>query len=160
MLKKNKPTLKKNWALVPCMLYFFIHPQPNNIGPARQQPRALFLISLSLVGEGRGHSYCILVLRLLDYMGFAMKAKTEWKIRRGVGGGTHSIPTALGLGISAPTHAPKIPSLVWDWEGAQKCFILHNQTTGDLKSHHLQARATLTAMSVPHGHLFFLQNCR
>ena len=48
-----------------------------------------------------------------------------------------------------PTH-PKFPSFfVWDSEGAQKCFILRDQTTGDLKSHHLQARATLTALSVP-----------
>ena len=38
--------------MVPCILYFFIHPQPNNIGPAWQQPRALFLISLGLVGGG------------------------------------------------------------------------------------------------------------
>ena len=83
-----------------------------------------------------------------------MEAKTEWKMGGGGGGGggTHSRPTAMGLGISAsppPTHAPKFPSLIWDWEVAQKCFILSDQTTGDLKSHHLQARATLTAMSVP-----------
>ena len=44
---------------------------------------------------------------------------------------------------------PKFQSFVWDWEGAQKCFILHDYTTGDLKSHHFQARATFTAMSVP-----------
>ena len=39
-----------------CILYFFIHPQPNNIGPARQQPRdwGSLLNSLSLVGEGGG----------------------------------------------------------------------------------------------------------
>ena len=60
-------------------------------------------------------------------------------------------------GINAPTHAPKFPSLVWDWEGAQKCFILHDQTTGDLKSHHLQARATPTAMPVPPRPPFFLK---
>ena len=68
----------------------------------------------------------------------------------GGGGGTHSSPPGLGLGKSAhpPTH-PKFSSFVWDWEGEQKCFMLRNQTTADLKSHHLQARATLTAMSVP-----------
>ena len=40
--------------MFPCILYFFIHPQPNNIGPARQQPRDWdsLLISLSLVGGG------------------------------------------------------------------------------------------------------------
>ena len=39
--------------------------------------------------------------------------------------------------------------IVLDWEGAQKCFILRDQTTGDLKSPHLQGRVTLTALSVP-----------
>ena len=38
--------------MIPCILYFFIHPQPNNIGIARQQPRewGSLLLSLSLVG--------------------------------------------------------------------------------------------------------------
>ena len=100
--------------------------------------------------RGEGHSYYLLALRLQDYMGFAMEASTEWRI-----GGTHSRPTALILGISAPpppphTHIPIISELfVWDWEGAQKCFILRDQTTVDLKSYHLQARVTLTALSVP-----------
>ena len=48
-----------------------------------------------------------------------------------------------------PPPSPIILSFVWDWEGAQKCFILCNQTTGDLKSHHLTTRVTLTALSVP-----------
>ena len=61
---------------------------------------------------------------------------------RGGGGGGRRTLQPHSLGISAPTHAPKMPSLVWDWEGG-------DQTTGDLKSHYLQARATLTAMSVP-----------
>ena len=47
-----------------------------------------------------------------------------------------------------PTH-PKFPSFVGDWEGAQKCFIPRDQTTKDVKSHHLQAPVTLTALSVP-----------
>ena len=77
-----------------------------------------------------------------------MEASREWKM--GGGGGTHSSPTALGLGISAPPqHTPQIFEFFWDWEGAQKCFILRDQTTGDLKSHHLPARVTLTALSVP-----------
>ena len=71
-------------------------------------------------------------------------------IEDGGGGGTHSSPTALGLGISAPPqHTPNFLFFVLDWEGAQKCFILRDQTTGDLKSHHLQARVTLKALSVP-----------
>ena len=75
-----------------------------------------------------------------------MEASTEWKI----GGGTHSSPTALGLGTSAPPqHTQNFRFFVLDWEGPQKCFILRDQTTGDLKSHHLQAWVTLTALSVP-----------
>ena len=48
-------------------------------------------------GDGRGHSYYILAFRLLDYMGFAMEAKTEWKM------GGHTLqPHSLGTGISDP----------------------------------------------------------
>ena len=43
--------------------------------------------------EGGGHNYYSLALRLLDYMGFATEASTEWKI------GVH-------------TQAPQS----WDWE--------------------------------------------
>ena len=51
--------------------------------------------------------------------------------------------------ISAPPPTtPNFRVFVWDWEEAQKCFILRDQTTGDFKSHHLQARVTLTALSV------------
>ena len=64
-------------------------------------------------------------------------------------GGTHSSPLALGLGISAPTHPSQISEFCLGLGGAHTCFILRNQTTADLKSHHLQAWATLTAMSVP-----------
>ena len=136
--------------MFPCILYFFIQTQRNNIGPARQQPRdwGSLLISLSLVGGG-GHSYYLLALRLLDYMGFAMEAWTEWKMG---GGGGHTLqPHNLGTGDKGPS--PNIPQFskffVWDWEGAQKCFIHGDQTTGDLKSHHLQAQVTLTALCVP-----------
>ena len=46
-------------------------------------------------------------------MGFAMEASTEWN-------------------ISVPRHPPQISEFfVWDSEGAQKCFILRDQTTGD-----------------------------
>ena len=96
--------------------------------------------------EGRGHSYYILALRLLDHMGFQWNQK-----RSGRWGGGHTLqPHSLGTGDKCPpsTH-PKFPSFVWDWEGAHKCFILRDQTTEDLKSHHLQAWATLIAMSVP-----------
>ena len=64
-----------------------------------------------------------------------------------MGGGLQ--PQSLGIRDKCPPPTlPKFLSLVWDSEGAQKCFILHDQTTGDLKSHHLQAGAILTATSV------------
>ena len=64
---------------------------PNNIGPARQQSRdlgSLFYFS--------GHSYYVIALRLIDYMGFAMEAKTKWKMGKGVG-----------------VHAPAPQPFVW-----------------------------------------------
>ena len=68
-----------------------------------------------------------------------METTMEWKTW-----GTH-IPAPqswdFGLGISAP-DPPQ--SVVWEWEGAQKCFILRDKTTGDLKSHHLQALVIFT----------------
>ena len=76
-----------------------------------------------------------------------MEAKTEWKMG-GVWGGAHSSPTALELGISAPSNHPKFPEFCLGLGGGTKEFILHDQTTGDLKSNHLQAQATLTALSV------------
>ena len=80
---------------------------------------------------GGGHNYYSSALRLLDYMGFATEASTEWKM--GGGGGTHPSATALGLRISAPPlPTPNFRDFVWDWEGAQKCFILRDQTTGNL----------------------------
>ena len=72
-------------------------------------------------------------------------------------GGTHSSPTALGLGISA-SHPPQISQFfVWDWEGAQKCFILRNQTTGDLTF--TSPGQTHSPVCAPHGLLFFQQSC-
>ena len=69
------------------------------------------------------------------------------------GGGTqHTLqPHSLWTGDMCPPHPPQFFRVffVWDWEGAQKCFIVCDQTSGDLKSHHLQARVTLTALSVP-----------
>ena len=74
----------------------------------------------------------LLALRLLDYMG----ATTEWKM-----GGGHTLqPHSLGTGNKCPNHP--------NFKGAQKCFIFHDKTTGDLKSHHLQALVTLAALSV------------
>ena len=123
------------------ILYFFIHPQPNNIGPARQQPRdwgSLFHFSES--GRGRGAQ-----LLLISF------ASTR----------LHGICNGSINGMEDKClHPPKISEFfVWDWEGAQKCYILPNQTTGDLKSYHLQAWITLTALSVPPRPPFLSQLC-
>ena len=65
----------------------------------------------------------------------------------------HGICNGSINGIEDKCPPPPTPNFrfffVWDSEGAQKFFILRDQTTGDLKSHHLQARATLTSLSVP-----------
>ena len=63
-------------------------------------------------------------------------------------------PDSLNWELWGCAPQPKFPSFVWDWEGAQKYFILHDQTTGDLKSHHLQARVTFKALSLPPRPLF------
>ena len=74
-----------------------------------------------------------------------MEAKTEWKIEGG-----HTLqPHSLVSSDNCPPPTPNFRFFFWDREGAQKCFILRNQTTGDLKSHHLQARITLTSLSMP-----------
>ena len=105
----------------PVFCTFFIHPKPNYIGPARQQPRDWgSLLNFSESGRG-GHSNYLLALRLLGYMGFA-----EWKQQRngkwwGGGGGTHSSPTALGLGISAPIP-PQISEFCLGLGGGTKVF--------------------------------------
>ena len=98
MLKKTiEPTPeKKVWHRFPCILYFFIHPQPNNIGPARQQPRALFLISLSLFGGGLGAQLLHISFVTTGLHGICNGSKNGMEDRV-----THSSLTALGLGISA-----------------------------------------------------------
>ena len=69
-----------------------------------------------------GHSYYLFDLPLLDYMIFAMEASTVWKI--GGGGATHSSPTALGLGISAPPqHTPNFRFLFWTGRGHKSVLI-------------------------------------
>ena len=117
---KQSTYLRKNWAYFPCILYFFIHPKPKNTGPARQEPRDLGSLNFSESGRrrgGGGHSYYLFALPLLDYMRFAMEASTEWQIGGG-GGGTHSSPTALGLGISAPPqHTQNFRFLLWTGRG-------------------------------------------
>ena len=78
-----------------------------------------------------------------------MEATTDWKMGAGYTLQPHSLGIADKCPPPPPRTQPKFPSFVWDLEGAQTCFIFRDQTTGYLKSHHLQARVTLTALSVP-----------
>ena len=92
--KRSSPHLRKKvWHRFPCILYFFIHPQPNNIGPTR----ALFLISLSLFGGGLGAQLLHISFVTTGLHGICNGSKNGMEDRV-----THSSPTALGLGISAP----------------------------------------------------------
>ena len=67
------------------------------------------------------------------------------------GGGTHSSPAASGLGISAPANTPQFSEFCLGLGGGTKVFYPRRPDSGDFKSHHLQARVTLTALSMPPG---------
>ena len=55
-------------------------------------------------------------------------------------GGGHTLQSySLGARDKCPHHQPQISEICLVLVGAQKCKILHDQTTGDLESHHLQA---------------------
>ena len=140
-----------------CNLYFFIHRQPNNIGPAWQQPKALFLISLSLVGEGRGHSYYILALRLLDYMGFAMEAKPEWKM--GVG---HTLqPHSLGTGDRCPhPPTPNLQVLFGTGRGHKNDLCSPTRLQQVYNAIIYKPRPHSQPCLCPHDHLFFPNSSR
>ena len=86
----------------------------------------------------------------LDYMEFAMQATTEWK-RGHIWDILAAVqPHSFGLGISAPTPCFRVL-----FGKVQQCCISRDQTTGDLKSHHLQAG--VTALSVSPSPPFFQQ---
>ena len=143
--KKIVHTLEKMGIGSPVFCTFFIHPKPNYIGPARQQPRDWgSLLNFSESGRG-GHSNYLLALRLLGYMGFA-----EWKQQRnGKWWGGHTLqPHSLGTGDKYPHPTPNFRVLLGTGRG-HKSVLSSDQTTGDLKFNHLQARVTLSALSVP-----------
>ena len=112
--------LRKTGHIFPCILYFFIHPQPNNIGPARQEPRHWGSLNFSKSDRRRGGAQLLLIC-------FATTRLPEicnGSIDRMEDGGTHSSPTALGLGISAPSpqHTPNFRFFCFGLGGGTKVF--------------------------------------
>ena len=69
---------------------------------------------------GGGHNYYSLALRLLDYMGFATEASTEWKMGGGHTPQRHSFGTANKC--PPPTH-PKFPRFCLGLGGGTKMFF-------------------------------------
>ena len=111
-----------------------------------QQPRDCGSLFNFWVWSGEGAQ---LLAWRQDCMGFAMQATTEWK-RGHIWDILATVqPHSLGTGDKCP-----IPCFRVLFGNVQQCSILRDKTTGDLKSHHLQAG--VTALSVPH--LFFQQN--
>ena len=137
---------------------FFHSPQPNNIGPARQQPRdwGSLLISLSLVGEG-GAQILLIALRLLDYMGFAMEASTEWKMEGGHTLQFHSLGT--GDKCPPPQHTQFSEFFCLRLGGGTKVFYPRRPDYGRFKIPSFTSPGPLTALSVPPGPHFFQQSC-
>ena len=86
--------------MFPCILYFFTYRQPNNIGPARQQPMdwGSLLISLSLVG-GVGAQLLLISFATTRLHGICNGS--IYGIEDGGGGG--------GGGAHTPAPQP------WDW---------------------------------------------
>ena len=116
--------------------------EPRSLGTG-----ALFLISES--GRGRGAQ---LLTSRPDYMGFAMQATTEWK--RGLIWDNLATLLLHSLGTGHKCPPPPSPCFRVLFGKVQQCSILCDQTTGDLKSHHLQARGH---SSICAPHLFFQQ---
>ena len=98
---------------------------------------ASFLIS----GSGRGEGAQLLGWRP-DCMGFAMQVTTEWKRGHFWDILATFQPHSLGTGDKCPPPCFRVL-----FGNVQQCSILRDQTTEDLKSHHLQAG--VTALSVP-----------
>ena len=107
--------------MFPCILYFFIHPQPNNIGPARQlQPRdwgSLFKFSESR--RRRGAQLLLISFATTRLHGICNGSNN--RMEDGGGGGHRLQPHSLGTGISAP-HPPQISEFCLGLVGGTKVF--------------------------------------
>ena len=87
--------------MFPYILYFFIHLQPNNIGPVGQLPRDWSSLNFSESGWGRRWAQLLLISCATTRVHGICNGNIDG-MEDGGGGGTHSSPTALGLGISPP----------------------------------------------------------
>ena len=122
-------------------------------GPQSEPPPSLGTGALFLISEfGRGEGAQLLPSRP-DYMGFAMQATIEWKR-----GHTWDIlATIQSNSLAAGDNSPP-PCFRVLFGRVQQCSILRDQTTGDLKSHHLQGHSSVCAPPPPqHTHIYFQQ---
>ena len=91
-------TPKKKLAIrPPVFCTFLIHPQPNNIVPARQQPRDWG----SLLNFWSG---TVIIVSFATTRLHGICNGSNNGMGGGGGGGAHSNPTAFGLEISAPSQ--------------------------------------------------------
>ena len=95
--RKQSPYLRKTGHIFPCILYFFIHTQPNNIGPAWQEPRDWGSLNFSESDRRKGGGGAQLLL---------ISLVTTWG--GGGGGGAQllliSLVTTWGGGGTAITY--------------------------------------------------------
>ena len=152
--KTIKPTPEKKMGIgSPVFCTFSFTPNPITSAQVRQHSRengSLFNFSESSRGRGaqlllisfgttRLHGICIGSINRMEDRGHTLQ------------------PHSLGTGDKCP-YPPQISEFfVWDWEGAQKSFILLDQTTGDLTF--TSPGHTHSLYLCPHGLLFFQQSC-
>ena len=141
--------LRKNEHRFPCLLYFFIHRQPNTISPARQQPRDWGYLFNFYESGPSGAQLLLITVVTTRLHGICNESNN------GMEDGDTLQSHSLGTGDKCPPFDPKFPSFVWDCEWAQKCLILSEHTTGDFKSHHYEPRSHSQPYLCTHGHLSF-----
>ena len=121
--KQYSPHLRKRYRF-PRILYFFIHPQPNNIGPVRQQPRDWGSLLISRVSEsGRGRGAQLLLISFATTRLHGVCNGSINGMEDGGGGGGHTLQShSLRTKDMYPPPPPQFSEFffVLDWEGAQK----------------------------------------
>ena len=109
------------------------------------QPRDCGSLFNFWVWSGGGGTAISLATRLHGICNATMQATTEWK-RGHIWDILATVqPHSLGTGDKCPPP----PCFRVLFGNVQQCSILRDQTTGDLKSHHLQAGVTALSVAPP-----------